>query len=173
MCISQRLAYAVPPIFRIILHWNQVLFQGHLVLDNSSDLTERGRRYAGCWPGIIHRIQGVEQPRPEHRPDSLANLSALFDQRVHIPRCQVAHIRRYRQTLQNAKRRVAWRWRAPHRLTARLESCEGVSQRRKSAWGPIGIRGSSRVARNGTPRIDCLRQHRAREIGSIVESPRG
>src|SRR5580700_5414773 len=35
MCIPQRLAYPVPPIFRIILHWNQVLFQDHLVLDNS------------------------------------------------------------------------------------------------------------------------------------------
>ena len=36
MCIPQRLAYPVSPIFRIILHWNQVLFQDHLVLGNSS-----------------------------------------------------------------------------------------------------------------------------------------
>src|ERR1035437_6595733 len=35
ICIPQRLAYPVPPIFRIILCWNQVSFQDHLVLDNS------------------------------------------------------------------------------------------------------------------------------------------
>src|SRR5437764_14374244 len=35
MCILRQHAYAGTPIFRIILHWNQVLFQDHLVLDNS------------------------------------------------------------------------------------------------------------------------------------------
>jgi hypothetical protein len=35
ICIPQRLAYPDPPIFRVILYWNQVPFHHHLVLDNS------------------------------------------------------------------------------------------------------------------------------------------
>jgi len=35
MCIPKRIAHPDPPIFRIILHWNQTLFQDHLALDNS------------------------------------------------------------------------------------------------------------------------------------------
>jgi hypothetical protein len=36
MCIPLQHAYPATSIFRIVLYWNQVAFQDHVVLDNSA-----------------------------------------------------------------------------------------------------------------------------------------
>jgi hypothetical protein len=48
MCIPKRIAHPDPPIFRIILHWNQTLFQDHLALDNSLEQVKAVLFYTGA-----------------------------------------------------------------------------------------------------------------------------
>jgi hypothetical protein len=41
MYIPLQRAYSIPSIFRIILYWNQVSFQDHLVLEYSGDVIKQ------------------------------------------------------------------------------------------------------------------------------------
>jgi hypothetical protein len=66
MCIPQRHAYPAPPILRIILYWNQVAFQDHLVLDNSSPASTAELCYTHEWfpasDGRDMQYRAVAQP---------------------------------------------------------------------------------------------------------------